>query len=525
MREILRDLLAELEAPIGRRDLLGAGLTGLGAASLQNAAAAAEEKPPAAAVIKNESVPVVGDAAQLFVDLDRVEQLENARQVFHAADKHPQNPVLHKEKPWEHDRGTWGSVSYDAREKLFKVWYGASSGRQAHYAPGSPLVPCSVLCYAVSEDGIRWRRPDLGLYEVMGTRKNNIVIPDDHHDGMDHWESVLIDPLETDPKRRYKALGWSSFDWNGPLSGIYSMTSPDGLHWTHSPEPLFRFHPRPGTNDLGPIGDAHSLMIDTLRRRYVAYLRRLPHRAMSVSTNFIHWTPPRNCIEARPGEVSNTIYDHMGFVYGDRYLGLMAYFDRDKNNPLVTIRLITSRDGEKWQRPDTGRPFIDVGEIGSFDRFTNLLSCAPPIRVKDKLYIYYRGLANRHGIDGKQVSADTGLRGGELGLATLRVDGFASIDAAHDGGRVTTKPMLLSGSELRLNAKADFGAVTVEILDQAGQPFDGFARSQCQPLHADRIDHSVRWTGKPSLAELKGKPIRLRFHLENARLYSFRVQA
>src|ERR1700722_7899946 len=116
-----------------------------------------------------EQVPLLKDAPQLFVDLDHVETLDNVRQVFHSARKHPDNPVLRKVKPWENDRGTWGSVLYDEEEKIFKAWYGGKSGRQKEYRPGS-MSECNVLCYATSCDGVHWDRPELGLHEVMGTR-------------------------------------------------------------------------------------------------------------------------------------------------------------------------------------------------------------------------------------------------------------------------------------------------------------------------------------------------------------------
>jgi hypothetical protein len=423
--------------------------------------------------------------------------------------------------PWEDERSTWGSVLYDEDEKVFKAWYGGKSGRRKEYRPGQ-LSVCAVLCYATSKDGVHWDRPELGLQEVMGTRKNNVVINDDHHNGLDDWESVLKDPLEPNADRRYKALGWSSFDWDGPLCGIYTMTSPDGLRWTHTPEPVFHLHPRPGTKDLGPVGDAHSLMIDTLRRRYVAYLRALPHRSFSTSRDFLTWTPPRLIPLARPGEVSNTIYNHMGFVYGDRYLGFLSYFVRDPKDPLVTVRLLTSRDGERWQRPDTGRPLIDVGGVGEWDRFNLRLTGAPPVRVGDRLYVYYRSTANRHvPYEGK----DTTDRGGGLGLATLRVDGFASLQAGYDGGRVTTKPFRFPGGKLHVNAKADFGRLLAEVLDEGGDPVPGFTRADCVPLSADAVDQAVGWRQRASLDPLNGRTVRLRFHLENVRLYSFRIVA
>jgi len=289
--------------------------------------------------------------------------------------------VLRKEKPWENERGTWGSVIYDPDDRIFKAWYGGNSGRSRPGA-GAADPPRQVLCHATSRDGVHWDRPNLGLIEVMGNRHNNVVVGDDHHDGMGHWESTLKDRDEPDPKRRYKAVGWSSYDWDGPMSGIYTMTSPDGLRWTHTPEPVFHFHPRKGTSDLGPVGDAQSMMIDTLQHRYVAYLRGIPNRLMSVSKDFVTWTPPHICIRAREEEKGNVVYNHVGFVYGDRYLGILTYLHRDPEL-LLTLHLLTSRDGEQWQRPNMGRPLIDVGEMGEWDRFTNMLTGAPPIRVGD----------------------------------------------------------------------------------------------------------------------------------------------
>ena len=357
----------------------------------------------------------------------------------------------------------------------------------------------------------------------MGTHENNVVIGDNYQDGMYHWESVLKDRLEPDPLRRYKGLGWSSFDWDGPMSGIYSMTSPDGLRWNPTPEPVFHFHPRKGTSDLGPVGDAQSLTIDTLQRRYIANLRGSPHRLMSVSKDFVTWTPPRICIRARKDETSNEVYNHVGFVYGDRYLGFLSYLRKsDPENILLTIRLLSSRDGEQWQRPDTGRPLIDVGEVGDPDRFTNMITGAPPIRLGNKLYIYYRGMANRHSpYSGK----DTTLRGGGICLATLRPDGFASLNATYEEGRVTTRPLLFRGAQLHVNAKADFGELLVEVLDERLTPLPGFTREECLPMRADSLEHTIRWKDNALLSSLRGRPVCLRFHLQNTRLYSYRITA
>ena len=506
------DMLASLR----RRDFLKSGAvlaSGLSAFAGEQTSNTVARKGSAEAV-------KITDAAQLFVDLSRVEKLENVKQVFHSAQKHSANPVLRKQKPWETLYGTWGTVLYDEDEKVFKVWYGGKGRSTEINKPGFQRTR-NVLCYATSPDGVHWHRPELGMHTVSGTKKNNVVVGDEHHQGMDHWESVLKDPAERNPLRRYKAIGWSSFDWSGPLSGIYTMTSPDGLRWTHTPEPVFRYHPRPGTNDLGPVGDAQSMMIDTLRGRYVAFLRTLPHRAMSESTDFVNWTPPKTCLQARAGESSNMVYNHQGFVYGDQYLGFLTYFDRDPVDPLCTVRLLTSRNGDHWQRP-TDSPLIDVGEIGEPDRFLNMLTGGPPLRVGNRLYIYYRALSVRHGP--YKGPDDTGFKyPGGLSLATIRVDGFASLQASYDGGTVTTKPFRFSGGKLRVNVKADFGQLLAEVLDAQGNPIAGFAKQDCDTVGADSLDQPVRWKEHADLRSLRDRVIHLRFFLKNVRLYSYRI--
>ncbi len=116
------------------------------------------------------------------------------------------------------------------------------------------------------------------------------------------------------------------------------------------------------------------------------------------------------------------------------------------------------------------------------------------------------------------------MKNGGLCLATLRVDGFASLDGGYDGGLVTTKQFVFTGSTLKVNAKANFGQVVVEVLDEKGKPAPGFKREMCEPMQADSVDNPIRWKGT-SLADLRGKPVRLRFYLTNARLYSYRITA
>lgn len=450
---------------------------------------------------------------RLFVDFRDVERRENITRRYHQARKHGAHPVLKQEAPWEQHPGMTAAVIYDEREGLFKAWYMAG-----FYAPGAG----HVQCLALSEDGIHWWRPSLKRHEALGSVENNIVIPASHHEGQDHFETMLKDPADPDPARRYKAIGWSSYDWDGPLAGIYTATSPDGLDWHHTPEPVFHYHPRPGTADLGPVGDAQSLMIDTLRGRYAAFLRGGASRLLSWSEDFVHWTPPKPFLTALHDEEG--LYNNTGFVYGDQYLGILTHFDKGPVTQTQALQLLSSRDGEGWARIP-GEPLVDLGQVGEWDRFQLLLTGAPPIRVGDQLFIYYRGTARRHNkvpaeFD-PRIASDQDRRTMSIGLARLRVDGFASVSASYEGGRLTTTLLRAEGEELRLNLKADYGKVGVECLDEEGRPLPGFGLEDCVPLSVDAVAAPVRWQGQSSLGPLRQRPIRLRFHLHNARLYSY----
>ena len=229
--------------------------------------------------------PVSVDAPQLFIDGGRYSG-SNVTQQFHQAQKYSDGPVLYAEHPWElGNLGPAASVIYDEQEGQFKAWYNGWLNSPA----GTDNVGDHLLNYATSSDGIHWDKPNLGLHFVEGTWDNNVVIPPTFHGGGDHWGSVQKDPLETDPNKRYKAFGFTG-------AGVYTLTSPDGMTWTHTPNAVF---------PISQVGDAHMLLIDTVNERYVALLRKLPDRVYSISTDFENWTAPTGIsLSAQAGETA-----------------------------------------------------------------------------------------------------------------------------------------------------------------------------------------------------------------------------
>ena len=88
---------------------------------------------------------LVGDAVilrgrQLFIDDYIIENLEGARKVLNQPVKHPRNPLIVADKPWEKTLLNRGSVIYDEQEKLFKMWYSVYTAD----------LKDQLLCYATS---------------------------------------------------------------------------------------------------------------------------------------------------------------------------------------------------------------------------------------------------------------------------------------------------------------------------------------------------------------------------------------
>ena len=100
-----------------------------------------------------------------------------------------------------------------------------------------------------------------------------------------------------------------------------------------------------------------------------------------------------------------------------------------------------------------------------------------------------------------------------------------ALAAGSKGGEAITRPLEFSGSKLVLNYRAQpKGSVRVELQDADGKPLASFAAADSQPLTGDAITTTATWRGGHDLASLAGQPVRLRFVLSDAELFSFRFE-
>lgn len=115
--------------------------------------------------------------------------------------------------------------------------------------------------------------------------------------------------------------------------------------------------------------------------------------------------------------------------------------------------------------------------------------------------------------------------GSALRRYTLRIDGFVSVNAPMSGGELVTKPLTFTGNELILNfSSSAAGGIQVEIQDETGNPIPGFTLEDSAPIFGDTIERVVTWENGSDLSSIEGKPVRIRFVLKDADLYSLRFK-
>src|SRR5207249_10848084 len=216
-------------------------------------------------------------------------------------------------------------------------------------------------------------------------------------------------------------------------------------------------------------------------------------------------------------KVQPQLYNLDCVAYESVLLGLFSIWrgqpkDRPKPNEVCAG---FSRDGFHWHRPDH-RALVPVSETPGDWNWGNVQSAGGCcLVVGDQLYFYVSG---RAGVKGSPASGVC-----STGLATLRRDGFASMDAGASEGALTTRVVRFRGQHLFVNAAARGGELRAEILDKEGRTVEPFSIANCLPIKVDRTLQMVQWQRDNDLSALAGKPVRFRFSLTNSRLYAFWV--
>lgn len=484
----------------------------------------------------------IGSRLELLVDdylIDRTEGIE-----FRLHPPTPREVVIVHDAPWEGSGSGYHSIFQDG--DLYRMYYKAwhldisESGLNA----GTHPLYC---CYAESDDGIHWRKPNLGLYEFRGSKENNIVIASGEIDGAQadagHPAVFKDENPDCPPESRYKAFLRSS----GPR-GLLAFHSPDGLHWS----PM---QSQPVITD-GAFDSQNLAFWDPVRREYRAYWRIFTagvttketwkpsgFRAIRTATSkdFLHWGPATDLTYVdSPQEhlYTNQIKPyfrapHLFIGFPTRYVergwseSMRALPQREHREMRAAVSLrygtaltdglfMTSRDGTTFHR--WGQAFIrpGLGNRNNWKYGDNYIAWqvvetkSQEEGAPDELSIY------------ASESYWTG-KGSRLRRYTLRMDGFVSARAPLRGGEFVTKPLVFEGNRLELNfSTSAAGSVRVEIQGADAAPLEGFSLADCADLFGDSLAEKMTWKGGGDLGKLAGTPVRLRFVLKDADVYAFR---
>ena len=181
--------------------------------------------------------------------------------------------------------------------------------------------------------------------------------------------------------------------------------------------------------------------------------------------------------------------------------------------------LVASRDGVRWERIHR-EPLIPLGPEGSWDE--TLLLAARPLVHGDEIYLYYTGYGRATPTPGASRPERIQPWNIETGLATLRLDGFASL-SAEGAGVLVTEPFTAAGTAIAVNADASRGSLRVEVLDEEGRAVPDLARERARPITGDHLRARPAWSSGSDLAAMRGRTVRLKVYVEHCDLYSLSI--
>ena len=461
----------------------------------------------------------IGSRLELMLDDYLVESMRDVTLVLNRPV--PREIAIVHDQPWEGNSSYYHTVFRDGN--FYRMYY-----RGAHAGSVIDDFNHGVVCYAESGDGIHWTKPELGLFEFNGSKKNNIV-----WDGLGGHALAVFKDLNPDCETdaRYKAVAKlykTRADGTPYGRGIYPYKSADGVHWS-----LIKDSP---VITEGAMDSQNLAFWDSVRGCYVDYHRgsrgEVEGRPGSgirdvltcTSGDFLNWTEPE-WLEY-PGAPSEHLYTNQIAPYFRAphvYMGFPKRFVPDHTRVVQDTGgtsdalLMTSRDGKSFKR--WGEALIRPGP--QRERWVNRNNMVAWGVVETESDI--AGTPNEMSI--YSVEGYKGFGGCKMRRYTQRLDGFVSAKAALSGGELTTKTLTFEGAQLVINySTSAAGSIRVELQDGDGRVIEGLGIADSVELFGDEVEDVVSWKCGWELSRFGGKPVRLRFVMSDADLCSFRFR-
>lgn len=419
------------------------------------------------------------------------------------------------------------SVVWNDKDQIFQMLYRASAE--------------NLTGYAESTDGIKWTKPI-----ISEDGKSNLITYRGKNSGTFYEASFMIDPtVPWGHPEKYKA----AFNPGNVQCAI--AHSNDGIHWTGYNN---------GESVTGRAADTYNQILwDPLAQHYMLLTRTdigdmgglkesrssrimVHEKGNDLMTYPMAWKTLANINVEDPegkrtkaGVPERQMESMVVWVYENVYFGLMHVLTAGEltgfegrrriadphkrpETDVIDYYIATSRNGKDFDKTwlYARKPFINRGLDGSFDK-AMLQPSSEIITRNDEHLIYYTGQYNQH-----HTPENVKKESGKIGLAKLPLDRFICQQAGNKVGTITTKLFMLKGDKLEVNVDAKSGWLQIELLDETGKEIPGFSGgSAMQYKGIDELRLLPEWKNGGDLSSLKGKIVKLRFTLQNAKLYAF----
>ena len=473
----------------------------------------------------------IGSRLELFVDDYLVDRLHGTERVLqHPA---PQEVSMRFDRPW--DGNNPGHVTVFQDGDTYRMYYIASV---EVYGGNDGRPHDDLICYAESTDGINWTRPSLGIVEFDGSTDNNIIL--------ERYRAYVFAPFK-DPNpdatadARYKAVGRDKM-WEG----LYAHKSADGIHWSlMADEPVIT---------EGAFDSLNLAFWDPIRKEYRDFREdgepwQGSHTGRDIKTSttkdFLSWPDPV-WLKYSPGRVSELYTNGVQPYYRAPHIFLgfpTRYTDRGWTESTKALPQLDNRELRATMHPRMGTAvtdgmFMSSRDGESFDIWPESF-IRPGLKLKEN-WFYADGYQNKGIVETKSTiegaanelsfySTEAMLQPhgiGRLRRYALRIDGFVSVNARMAGGELLTKPLVFEGNELVLNfSTGAAGSIQVELQNEGGYQIEGFAMADCHEVWGDDLARTVKWGETTDVSSLVGQPVRLRFLLKDADLYSMQFKS
>ena len=446
-------------------------------------------------------------------------------------------PFILGDKPWEY----WLVDSVDTVIRdggLYRLWY-EGAPEDLWDAERSRRLPARdiwgvVLCYAESEDGLSWRKPELGLQEWNGSRANNIVLGRELTGPRGLMGAAVFRDATAPAHERFKCMFMGRTDAVPGLEGlprpgrpvdpmtrmhegqgaIFAATSPDGLDWTVHEQPIaWHFADTGNVAEWDPALQSYVWYTRgwTWGRRTIAQGRN--HRLSRLAAGHA----PRHGLAHRHSRGATSTPTPRPPIPGDPSTHLMFPTVYDRSRDTTSVIALASADNIGWSFIPGG-PCLEPGTRGSVDGGCVFAGTGLVDLPGDRIGIPYGTFPAPHKHPppghGEGVAWATWPRGRLAGLV------------CDDDAEFWTPPLRLHGHGLRLNVKTKSGgSVRVEVQDEDWTPREGYALEQSTPISGDHLDAPVTWGATTRISAADYRPVVLRFKLHQATLFGFEVVA